>query len=315
MRLVTADTAVSKRKANSMSRYLVGNWQLYIMLIPCVILLFVFNYLPIYGIVLAFKDYNPLLGFMGSQWVGLEHFQKLFEDPNFFIVVTNTIKISLLKILFGFPVPIVLALLMNEMRKMIFKRSVQTLIYLPHFISWVVIAGILFDILSVENGVINMALQFFGIETIDFYANDRWFIFTIIASDVWKSAGWGTIIYFAALSGISPELYEAAEMDGAKRWHKIKYITLPGIMPAVTICAIFSLSGIMYAGFDQVYNMYNPLVYDVADIIDTYVYRIGITSGKYGMATALGLFNSVIGFILIVVSNNLIKRAGGVGVW
>lgn len=302
-------------KKNSLLTYGLRNWELYVMLIPCVIVLFIFNYLPIYGIVLAFKDYNPLLGIMGSKWVGGEHFQRLFQDPDFFTVVRNTLRISGLKILFGFPVPIILAVLMNEMRKMLFKRTVQTLIYLPHFISWVVIAGILFDILSVEHGTLNALLGLFHIGPIDFYSQDNWFIAAVIGSDIWKGAGWGTIIYFAALSNISPELYEAAEIDGANRWRKMLHITLPGIMPAVTICAIFSLSGIMYAGFDQIFNMYNPLVYDVADIIDTYVYRVGITSGKYGLATALGLFNSVIAFVLILAANKLIKKAGGVGIW
>lgn len=301
-------------KKRSFLLYLKDNWQLYIMILPALLLLFIFNYLPMYGITLAFKDYNPLKGILGSPGVGLKHFQTLFGDTDFLKVVFNTLRISFLRIVCGFPVPIILAILMNEIRSSFYKRSVQTIIYLPHFISWVIISGILINLLSSE-GPINSLLKMFNIGSINFFGNSGWFLGTVIVSDIWKNAGWGTIIYFAAISNINPELYEAATVDGANRWQRIKNITFPGLVPAVSITLIFSLSGVLSAGFDQIFNMYNELVYDVADIIDTYVFRIGITDGRYGIATALGLFNSLVSLLLIMGCNKLIKKLGGVGIW
>ncbi|MBP1989453.1 ABC transporter permease [Paenibacillus eucommiae] len=294
---------------------LAKNKALYLLLLPSVVYLIVFNYVPMYGVVLAFKDYNFMKGILHSPWVGMKHFNQLFSDPNFMTVTWNTLKISLLRLFFGFPFPIFLALLLNEVRITIFKRTIQTVIYLPHFISWIIVAGILRVLLTTDNGIVNHLIQQLGFEPISFLTSNVYFVPMLVASDILKEAGWGTIIYLAALAGIDPEQYEAAMIDGANRWHRLIYITLPGISTAISIMLILSLSGILNAGFDQIFNLYSPLVYPSADIIDTYVYRIGLLEGKYSLATALGLFKSLIGFILIVITNKAAKMLGGSGIW
>lgn len=291
------------------------NWQLYAMFLPAAVLLIIFNYYPMYGITLAFKDYSSKLGIIGSPYVGMKHFDKLFGDPDFLRVLGNTLRISTLKLVCGFPVPIILSILLNEVRTSWFKRTVQTISYLPYFISWVVVYGILVDICSIDGGAINNVIQFFTGTTVNFFGNAASFQALLILSDIWKGAGWATIIYFAAISNISPDLYEAAKIDGANRYHQIRYITLPSMVPAISITLILALGGLMNAGFDQVFNLYNPVVMDSADIIDTYVYRMGITKGKYGIATALGLFNSLVSLVLIVSSNIAIKKSGGTAIW
>ncbi|MCQ6562317.1 ABC transporter permease [Paenibacillus mendelii] len=288
---------------------------LYLMLLPGVIYLIIFSYAPMYGIVLAFKDFSIIKGIMNSPWVGMKHFEKLFADSYFQTVTWNTLKISLLRLLFGFPVPIILALMLNEVRKTAFKRTIQTVIYLPHFISWVIIAGILKVFLTTESGIVNQVIQLFGFEPIPFLTSNTYFVPMLIVSDILKEAGWGTIIYLAALAGVDPEQYEAAMIDGANRWKRLIYITLPGISVAISIMLILSLSGILNAGFDQIFNLYSPLVYESADIIDTYVFRIGLLSGKYSLATALGLFKSLIALILILITNKIAKALGGSGIW
>ena len=300
---------------NKKSSYLKSHYQLYLMALPALGLLFVFNYVPLYGILLAFKEYNPNLKIFGSPFVGFDHFKALFKDSYFFTVLGNTLKISSMRLVFGFPVPIFLALMLNEIRANWFKRVVQTVSYLPHFISWVIVSGILIDICSIEGGSINQIIELFGGQPIDFFGNSGAFLSMLIVSGIWKGAGWGTIIYFAAMSNINPELYEAAEIDGANRFQRIWFITMPGLAPAISINLIFACSGFMYAGFDQIFNLYNTVVYEAADIIDTYIYRIGVTDGNYGISTALGLFNSVISLILIIVANKAIKKAGGEGIW
>ncbi|BBH19429.1 putative multiple-sugar transport system permease YteP [Paenibacillus baekrokdamisoli] len=288
---------------------------LYLMLLPCVIYLIIFSYAPMYGIVLAFKDFNIMKGIMNSPWAGLKHFNALFADSYFQTVTWNTLKISLMRLLFGFPIPIILALLLNEVRITLFKRMIQTVIYLPHFISWVIIAGILKVFLTTDGGVVNQIVEFFGFDAIPFLTSNTYFVPMLIVSDILKEAGWGTIIYLAALAGVDPEQYEAAMIDGANRWKRLIHITLPGISIAISIMLILSLSGILNAGFDQIFNLYSPLVYESADIIDTYVFRIGLLSGKYSLATALGLFKSVIALILIVITNQIAKKLGGSGIW
>jgi len=285
------------------------------LLLPGILYMLLFNYAPMYGIVLAFKDFNILKGIMNSPWAGTKHFEKLFSDPYFLTVTWNTLKISLLRLLFGFPLPIILALLLNEVRLKMFKRTIQTVIYLPHFISWVVIAGILRVLLTTDNGFVNQVVESLGYESIPFLTSNAYFVPMLIISDILKEAGWGTIIYLAALAGIDPEQYEASMIDGANRYHRLRYITLPGISVAISIMLILSLSGILNAGFDQIFNLYNPLVYASADIIDTYVYRIGLLEGKYSLATALGLFKSVIALILIIIANKVAKMLGGTGIW
>ncbi len=288
---------------------------LYLMFLPAAVLLLIFCYYPMYGVTLAFKDFSVKSGILGSKWVGFKHFAALFNDPNFLRVLVNTIRISVLKFACGFPVPILLALMLNEIRRSWFKRTIQTISYLPYFISWVIVSGILIKICSIDGGAVNNLLEWFGAKPINFFGNSDNFIAMLILSDIWKGAGWGTIIYFAAISGINPELYEAAMIDGAGRFQKIGHITMPGIVPAISITLIFALSGLMSAGFDQVFNLYNPIVMDKADIIDTYIFRMGISQGNYGVSAALGLFNSLISLTLIILANQGIKKLGADGIW
>lgn len=304
-----------KKEAVILINHLNKQKTLYLMLLPCVIYLIIFSYAPMYGIVLAFKDFNMLKGIINSPWVGFKHFDALFGDSYFQTVTWNTLKISLMRLLFGFPVPIILALLLNEVRINKFKRTIQTIIYLPHFISWIIIAGILKVFLTTDGGIVNQVIMLFGFEPVPFLTSNTYFIPMLIVSDILKEAGWGTIIYLAALAGVDPEQYEAAMIDGANRWKRLIYITLPGISVAISIMLILSLSGILNAGFDQIFNLYSPLVYETADIIDTYVFRIGLLSGKYSLATALGLFKSIIALILILITNKMAKALGGSGIW
>ncbi len=288
---------------------------MYILFIPCFIYLIIFNYVPMFGIVLAFKDYSIKGGIFGSKWVGLENFKELFATPDFFKVTWNTLKISFYKLIFGFPLPIIISLLLNELRSMRFKKTIQTIIFLPHFISWVILSGIIFSIFRVDGGIINELIVLLGGEKIPFLSDNRYFVTLLVSTNIWKGAGWGTIVYLAAITGIDPSFYEAAEIDGASRFQKMIYITIPGIMVAVTINLILQLSNVLSAGFDQVFNLYSPPVYDTADIIDTYVYRNGIIEGNYEMSTALGVFKSITAFVLIMLSNYASKKLGGDGIW
>lgn len=307
--------------------YFKRNWQLYSMLVVMVVTLLVFNYWPMTGLQLAFKDWvipigNQKGGIWGSPWATdengkldlLKHFRTLFTDPLVYPTFFNTLRISLLRLLIGFPMPIILALLLNEVPSDKFRKTVQSVSYLPHFISWVIIASILKDLTASDSVVQNLLEAIFGHE-LDFFGNSDLFITLLILSDIWKGVGWGTVIYFAALTGIDPQQYEAAMIDGANRWQRIRYVTLPGIVPAVSINLIFSLSGIVYGGFEQIYNLYNPMVYEKADILETYLFRNGIIGGDYALGTAMGLFNSVIGFALVLVANKVVKKIGGEGIW
>ena len=288
---------------------------MYILFIPCFIYLIIFNYVPMFGIVLAFKDYSIKGGIFGSEWVGLENFKELFSTPDFFKVTWNTLKISFYKLIFGFPLPIIISLLLNELRSMRFKKTIQTIIFLPHFISWVILSGIIFSIFRVDGGIVNELIVLLGGEKVPFLSDNRYFVTLLVSTNIWKGAGWGTIVYLAAITGIDPSFYEAAEIDGASRFQKMLYITIPGIMVAVTINLILQLSNVLSSGFDQVFNLYSPPVYDTADIIDTYVYRNGIIEGKYEMSTALGVFKSITAFVLIMLSNYASKKLGGDGIW
>lgn len=281
------------------------NWLLHVFMLPAVTIALIFNYAPMPGIVLAFQDYKPWLGISGSPWVGLEQFRMLVDFPDVRQVIYNTFLIALLKIIFHLIVPVLFALLLNEVKNMFLKRSVQTLVYLPHFLSWVILGGILLDFLSVDGGLVNQVLGVFGIEPIFFLGNGDWFRFTVVASDVWKDFGFSAIIFLAALSGVNTELYEAALIDGANRFQQALYITIPSIVPITIVVATLSLGNILNAGFDQIFNLYNPLVYDKGDIIDTYVYRAGLLGGQFSFATAVGLFKSVVGLVLILTGYRL----------
>ncbi|WP_425464829.1 ABC transporter permease [Paenibacillus piri] len=277
------------------------NWPLHILVMPAFILGLIFHYGPLPGMIIAFQDYKPWLGFTGSEWVGLENFMRIFQFGDTRSVIRNTLFISSFKIVFSLLVPLLFALLLNEVRKSSVKKTIQTLVYLPHFLSWVILGGILIDLLSVKGGIVNQALQLFGLQPVFFLGDNKWFVFTLITSDLWKEFGFSAIVFLAALAGVNPNLYEAALIDGANRIQQVWYITLPAIVPIIIVVATLSLGQILNAGFDQVFNLYNPLVYESGDIIDTYVYRIGLLGGQFSFATAVGLFKSVIGFMFILI--------------
>lgn len=287
----------------------------YLFLLPSLAVMIVFHYKPMYGVLIAFKDYRILDGILGSPWVGFTHFRRLFDSPLFYRVLTNTAIISCLRIVFGFPAPIVLALLLNEVRSITYKRVVQTISYLPHFISWVVLGGIIREVLSPSRGAVNFVISALGGKPIYFLAEPAWFRTVLISTGVWQGVGWGSIVYLAAISSIDVQQYEAAHIDGATRLQQARHITLPSIMPVVTVLFLLSLSSILNAGFDQVFNLYNPVVMSVGDIIDTYVYRVGLLGFEYSFATAVGLFKNVIGFVLVVAVNAITGRFSEYGLW
>ncbi|GAE31029.1 ABC transporter permease [Halalkalibacter hemicellulosilyticus] len=288
---------------------------LYLLLIPGIVYLLIFRYIPMYGVVIAFQDYNIIAGISGSVWVAFEQFERLFRTPNFSSIFMNTLIISSLKLLFGFPAPIILALLLNELRHMAFKRFTQSVIYLPHFISWVIFAGIIITFLNPVDGLFNYFIKQLGGQPISFLTSPDYFRSILVISDIYKEMGWGTIIYLAAMTGVRPDLYEAARIDGANRFKQMWHVTLPAIRPVILIMLILSLGNILEAGFLQIYLLYSPLVYDVADVIDTYVYRRGIQEANYSLATAAGLFKSIIALILIVTANKIVKKFGQDGLW
>ncbi|MBD2843702.1 sugar ABC transporter permease [Paenibacillus sp. IB182496] len=290
------------------------NKYLYALLLPILVWYGIFAYGPLYGIQLAFKDFQIMQGIAGSPWVGLKHFHYLFTaSPDFLQILGNTITISFYHIVFGFPAPIVLALLLNEIRHNGFKRVTQTISYLPHFLSWVILAGILTVMLSPSTGIVNEGLRLLGLDPIFFLGDPDYFRFTLVVSNIWKEIGWGTIIYLAALSAIDPHLYEAAVMDGANKWRQVLHITLPQLMPAITILLILRMGNVLDAGFDQILNLYNPSVYSVADTIDTYVYRAGLLQMQFSLTTAVGLFKNVVALLLVLFTNFIVKKAGQEG--
>lgn len=288
---------------------------LVIMFFPAIVYFVVFKYVPMYGVTMAFKDYNMSKGILDSPWVGLKHFEKMMRSELFTRGMANTLIISFQKIIFGFPAPIILALLLNEIKNLRFKKLVQTISYMPHFLSWVVLSGIFAQLLSPSTGAVNYVLQLLGIEPIYFLASNDWFRTVLVATDIWAGVGWSTIIYMAAISGISPEYYEAAECDGATRFQKMIWITLPLLAPTIATLFILRVGGILDAGFDQIFNLYNSAVYETGDIIDTYVYRIGLGKMQYSLSTAVGLFKNVIGFMLVIITNFVSKKLSGSGVW
>jgi putative aldouronate transport system permease protein len=281
----------------------------HIMLLPCIIVVFIFSYVPLYGLIIAFQRFNVARGF-SSPWVGLANFRYIFSQANFLRTIWNTLYIAVFKIMGGIMVPVAFALLLNEIKTPGFKRIVQTLLYLPHFLSWVIMAGVLIDILSL-NGMVNRITAYFGLSPVQFLSSPAVFPWTMIVTDIWKSFGFGTVIYLAALASIDPELYESAVVDGAGRWKQTLYITLPMIVPTIVLMTVLSLGSILNAGFDQIYNLYSPIVYTSGDIIDTYVYRLGIQQAQYSVGTAVGLFKSVISAVLIGVSQFLADKLAG----
>ena len=289
-------------------------WILHVMLLPAVILLLIYAYYPMVGIILAFQDFVPSGGmgqFFHSPWVGLDNFKYVFGMADFRQTIINTLVIAIAKIIASIIVPLVLALLLNEVKNMIFKKTVQTVVYIPYFLSWVILGGILIDLLSPTSGYINTILNAFGIESVYFLGNLKTIRSVLVVSNIWKEVGYNTVIFLAALTGIDMSLYEAAKVDGANYWQQMLHITLPSIVPMIILVTVLGLGNILNAGFDQVFNLYSPAVYEKADIIDTYVYRLGMLQMQYSVSTAVGLFKSAISFVMISVSFTLAKKFAG----
>ncbi|MGP0583447.1 ABC transporter permease [Paenibacillus timonensis] len=288
---------------------------IYLFLLPAIIWFLVFAYYPMYGILIAFKDFKYNLGILGSPWAGFKYFEQFLHDSSFYEVLRNTLSISALKLVFGFPAPLILALMLNAVMHEKIKRVFQTISYLPHFVSWVVVVTLLQKILSPNVGLINDIRYQMGLDPIFFMGKPELFYPLVIISDVWKGVGWGSIIYLAALTNIDPHLYEAAEIDGAGRWSKLFKITLPCLTPTIAILLIFSLSGILNAGFDQIWLMQTPATLGVSEILDTYVLKTGLQQGQLAYSTAIGLFKSAISLLLIVAVNHISRRVSEVSLW
>ncbi|MGQ9630927.1 MAG: ABC transporter permease [bacterium] len=298
--------------------YLKRDYNLYLMLLPGFVICIIFRYVPMYGIIIAFRRYYLGASIFGSEWVGLKYFRQFFQDPYCFRLIRNTFILAFYSLLWGFPAPIILALLLNEVGRsriaQIFKRFTQSASYLPHFISTVVVVGMLFELFSIR-GVVNRALQNFGVESVRFIGTMPWFRVLYVGSGIWQGVGWGSIIYLAALSGIPVEQYEAAIVDGANRWQRVIHITLPGLLPTIGILWIFAMAGLFDVSFERVYLLYSPPIYEVADVIETYVYRRGIIGLDYSYAAAVGLFRAVLAAILLFISNWIARKTSGYGLW
>ena len=290
---------------------------LYLFILPGLVLIFLFNYLPMYGVIIAFKNFNPLLGIWASKWVGLDNFARLVDSLFFWRIFRNTLTINLMHLLIGFPAPLVLALLLNEIRIAGLKRSVQTITYLPHFLSWVVAGGFVVEVLSPNSGIITLVSQWLTGEKSDLFLmiSPHWFRWILVFSNIWKSIGWDSIIYLAAIASINPELYEAAMIDGAGRLRKMRSITLPSISIAITILFLLRIGKAMQSNFDQIFVLYSPSVYSTGDVISTYVYREGLGAGEFSYSTAVGLFESLVGFGLLVTANWVTRRITGNSLW
>lgn len=305
-------TISKERRRQLFFNKIILNRQIYLMLLPVMLFYILFSYLPMYGITLAWKDYRPKFGIMGSEWVGWKNFEYIFSMPDLPNAIKNTLRISVLKLLICFPMPIFFAILLNEVGRKTYKKTIQTMIYLPNFISWVILGGIVKMLLAYETGAINNMIEAFGGERIYFLLEPEYFYTILIVTEIWKSTGWGTIIYTASIAGIDANLYEAAELDGCKRFGLIWHITIPMILPIITVMLIMQISNIMNAGFDPVYNLYNPTIYETADIIDTYSYRLFMEMrGKEEASAAVGIFKTVINFILLIAGNMLTKKING----
>ena len=291
------------------------DWQIYALLAPTIIWMLVFLYKPMYGLQIAFKDYSVFRGIAASEWVGFEHFATLFGSDQFVRALFNTIKISGLSLLIGFPAPIILALMFNEILNNTFKRTVQTIVYLPHFISSVIIAGIVITAFSPSAGVVNTFLGWFGVEPIYFLTKAEWFRPIFIGTTIWQEAGFSSIVFLAAIAGVNPSLYESAVVDGATRWQMIWRITIPSILPTIIIMLIIRIGNLMEVSFEMIILLYQPATYETADVVNTFIYRQGLQGGQYDLAAAAGLFNAVVAFVLVMTANTISKRFSRVSLW
>lgn len=290
-------------------------WQIYLMLLPTIVWFLVFMYKPMVGLQIAFKDYSIFRGASGSPWVGFEHFQVLFGNDQFLRAVSNTIKISALNLLFGFPAPIILALMFNEIIKANYKRTAQTIVYLPHFISSVIIAGIVITAFSPTAGIVNTIIGWFGLDPVYFLTQPQWFRPIFVGTGIWQEAGFGSIVFLAAIAGVNPSLYESAVVDGANRWQMMWRITIPSILPTILIMLIIRIGNVMEVSFELVILLYQPATYETADVVNTWVYRQGLQSGQYDLAAAAGLFNAVVAFVLVMTANTLSRRYSRTSLW
>lgn len=315
MQEIAVPSATTRKKESRLRKRIWKNKWIYVMLLPGILYFLVFKYLPMYGLVISFQDYKPFKGILGSEWVGFEHFARLFNEPDFLNILTNTLILFGLNLLFYFPVPIILALMLNEVRNSFFKKTFQTLVYLPHFMSWVIIVSIGYVMLTMDGGIVNELLVFFGFEKINFLLSTEWFRPTYIIQVIWREAGWGTIVYLAAIASVDPQLYEAARMDGANRLRQIWHITLPAIRSVIIILLILKIGDVLELGFEHVYLLLNSMNREVAEIIDTYVYTAAMKQGQFSYSTAIGFFKSFVGLILVMVANKLAKKMGEEGVY
>ncbi|QMV44996.1 ABC transporter permease [Cohnella cholangitidis] len=306
---------IRKQRSSELSRRLKRNKWLYVMIFPGLLYFLIFKYAPMYGLVISFQDFKPFKGIAGSEWVGFKHFERLFNEPDFLQILSNTLILFGMNLLFFFPVPIILALLLNEVRISAFKKTVQTLIYIPHFMSWVIIASISFVMLTEDGGIINELIAYLGFEKINFLLNVEWFRPTYIIQVIWREAGWGTIIYLAAIASIDVEQYEAARMDGANRLRQIWNITLPAIRSVIIVLLILKIGDVLELGFEHVYLLLNSMNRDVAEIIDTYVFTAGLRQGQFSYSAAIGFFKSFIGIVLVMAANRLARKMGEDGVY
>jgi len=306
---------VPKKQRSELMRRIIRNRLLYIMILPGMLYFVIFKYLPMFGLIISFQDFKPYNGIFGSEWVGLKHFVRLFTEPEFLMILKNTLILFGLNLIFYFPIPIILSLMLNEVRISVFKRTVQTLVYIPHFMSWVIIVSISYVMLTMDGGIVNSLLEYFGFQKINFLLSPEWFRPMYIIQVIWREAGWGTIVYLAAMAAIDPQQYEAARIDGAGRFRQIWHITLPGIRGVIIVLLILKIGDILELGFEHVYLLLNAMNRNVAEIIDTYVYTAALKQGQFSYSTAIGFFKSFIGLIMVIIANKLARKMGEEGVY
>ena len=315
MKDTTVPSALTSSPARTKIKQILGAYQLYLLALPAIIYIILFHYGPMYGVQIAFKDFRSSLGIIGSPWVGFKHFERFLSFPNFWLLIRNTLGISLYALIVGFPLPIALAIMINEVRIRSFQKTVQMIAYAPHFISTVVVAGMISLYLNHDHGIINNLVSALGGPRIAYLAEPEWFKTVFVMSNIWQHTGWGTVIYLAALSGIDPALVEAAEIDGASKLQKIWHIDIPGITPTIVILLILRVGQLLTVGFEKILLLQNPLNMESSDVIATYIYRIGLLGGQFSFTTAIGVFNSIVNFILLVSVNQLARRTGETSLW
>lgn len=301
--------------SSKMLKRVIRNRYMYMMVLPGLIYFILFKYVPMWGLIISFQDYQPYKGVTGSDWVGFEHFNRLFTDPEFWNIFKNTVVLFIYNLCFYFPVPILLAIMLNEVGSSYFKRFVQTIVYIPHFLSWVIVVSITYVMLTMDGGIVNQLLVYLGFEQVNFLLSSGWFHPIYVIQVVWREAGWGTIVYLAAIAAIDPQLYEAARIDGAGRFRQIWHITLPSIRTVITVLLLLRVGNVLDLSFEHVYLLLNSMNRNVAEILDTYVYTMGLKQGQYGFSTAVGFFKSFVGLALVVLSNKLAKKFGEDGIY